>query len=58
MMEAKRWLINVNDLTNWLHDRICDEISCYEDLEMTEGVRNDFHRGKVKAFEDVLEELT
>lgn len=57
-MEAKRWLINVNDLTNWLHDRICDEISCYEDLEMTEGVRNDFHRGKVKAFEDVLEELT
>lgn len=56
-MDAKPRLTNVNNLTNWLHERIDDEISCYEDLEMTEGVKNDFHRGKVKAFEDLLEEL-
>jgi len=49
--------LKVQSLINWLHDRIEMEVSCYEDLEMTEGLRNDFHRGKEAAFEELLKTI-
>jgi len=42
-------------LVGYLVHQIDSEISCYEDLEMTEGVENKFHRGKAEAFKEVLQ---
>jgi hypothetical protein len=35
-------MISEEKLIGWLVDHIDMEVSCYEDLEMTEGERNDY----------------
>jgi hypothetical protein len=49
--------LSKQQLINWLLDQIDMEWSCVEDLELTEGERNDFGRGKIKAWENLLHEL-
>lgn len=48
-------LLNGDALSDWLHNKIDEEISCIEDLEMTEGIEHKFLRGRVSAFQEVLE---
>lgn len=50
-------MIDKQILSNWLHDQIEMEMSCIEDLEITEGEENTWGRGMVKAWEMLLEEL-
>jgi hypothetical protein len=50
-------VINKQRLVNWLHDQIDMEISCIEDLEITEGEENLFGRGKLAAYEQMLKEI-
>jgi hypothetical protein len=48
-------MISEEKLIGWLIGHIDMEVSCYEDLEMTEGERNDYHRGKADAFQELLD---
>jgi hypothetical protein len=50
-MLNKQWLLN------WIYNQLDMEISCMEDLEMTEGEPNLFCRGRISAWELLLKEL-
>lgn len=46
--------MNMQKLFVWLNDQLDADMSCYEDLELTEGIRNDYHRGRASAFQEML----
>ncbi|WP_180953457.1 hypothetical protein [Bacillus sp. T33-2] len=50
-------MIKKQNLINWLCHQIDMEWSCVEDLELTEGEENQFGRGKIAAWEQLLKEL-
>lgn len=51
-------MINKNLLIQWLHNQIERELSCCEDMEMTECEEYLWGRGKIAAWEQLLKMLT
>ena len=41
-------------IRNKIYDEMDADISCKEDLELTEGVKNDYYEGTIDAYSKIL----